>query len=145
MNGPIDPNNDSEADLQIPVQAQELPDVYPEEAKKNGVKPRTKQRRRSLRACHHPPGSHFPSASWSTTSSAIGCAFDVAARLGFDIVHTSAIPEAWLNGPERQLYIDAARKSSVTIASMFVGFDGQSYADMASIRRTVGLVIPDPR
>jgi predicted component of type VI protein secretion system len=35
-NGPIDPLGDSEADFQIPVQAQELPDVYPEEAKKNG-------------------------------------------------------------------------------------------------------------
>jgi sugar phosphate isomerase/epimerase len=72
-------------------------------------------------------------------------AFDVAATLGFNIVHTSAIPEAWLTGPERQLYIDAARKSGVKIASMFVGFDGQSYADMASIRRTVGLVIPELR
>jgi len=35
-NGPIEPNMDSEVDFHIPVQAQELPDVYPEEAKKNG-------------------------------------------------------------------------------------------------------------
>jgi L-ribulose-5-phosphate 3-epimerase len=72
-------------------------------------------------------------------------AFDVAARLGFKVVHTSALPEAWLTGPERAQYIAAARASGLTIHSMFVGFDDQSYADMESIRRTVGLVIPGLR
>lgn len=68
-------------------------------------------------------------------------AFDVARQLGFDVVHTSALPEAWLVGPKRQEYIDAARASGVHIAAMFVGFDGQSYADIPTIRRTVGLAI----
>lgn len=69
-------------------------------------------------------------------------AFGVAASLGFKVVHTSALPESWLTGPEREQYIAAARESGVTIASMFVGFDGQSYTDIPAIRRTVGLVIP---
>lgn len=72
-------------------------------------------------------------------------AFDVAARLGFRVVHTNALPEKWLTGPEREQYKTAARQSGLTIASMFVGFDGQSYADIPSIRRTVGLVIPELR
>jgi sugar phosphate isomerase/epimerase len=72
-------------------------------------------------------------------------AFDVAAQLGFKVVHTSALPEAWLTGPERAQYIAAARASGLTIHSMFVGFDGQSYKDIDSIRRTVGLVIPELR
>lgn len=72
-------------------------------------------------------------------------AFEVARRHGFQVVHTSALPEAWLRGPERAHYIDAARASGLHIHSMFVGFDGQSYADMASIRCTVGLVIPELR
>jgi sugar phosphate isomerase/epimerase len=69
-------------------------------------------------------------------------AFEVAARHGFRYVHTSALPEKWLTGPERANYMAAARSSAVTIGTMFVGFDGQSYVDLPTIRRTVGLVNP---
>jgi sugar phosphate isomerase/epimerase len=72
-------------------------------------------------------------------------AFRVAADLGFWVVHTSALPERWLTGPERSAYVAAARASGLTIHTMFVGFDGQSYADLPSIRRTVGLVLPELR
>jgi sugar phosphate isomerase/epimerase len=72
-------------------------------------------------------------------------AFRVAAGQGFRVVHTSALPEAWLTGPERGRYVAAARESGLTIHTMFAGFDGQSYADLASIRRTVGLVLPEFR
>ena len=59
-------------------------------------------------------------------------AFRVAAELGFRVVHTSALPERWLTGPERAEYVTAARASGLTIHTMFVGFDGQSYADLPS-------------
>ncbi len=72
-------------------------------------------------------------------------AFRVAADLGFRVVHTSALPERWLTGPERAAYVAAARDSGLTIDTMFVGFDGQSYRDILSIRRTVGLVLPELR
>jgi sugar phosphate isomerase/epimerase len=72
-------------------------------------------------------------------------AFRVAAEQGFRVVHTSALPERWLTGPERGAYIAAARASGLSIHTMFVGFDGQSYADLPSIRRTVGLVLPEFR
>lgn len=72
-------------------------------------------------------------------------AFRVAADLGFRQVHTSALPESWLSGPQCEAYLAAARASGLTIATMFVGFDGQSYADLPAIRRTVGLVIPELR
>src|SRR5262249_58475952 len=68
-----------------------------------------------------------------------------AAGLGFRCVHTSALPEAWLRGPERGRYVAAARASGLTVAAMFVGFDGQSYRDLPTIARTVGLVIPELR
>src|SRR5262249_25767512 len=72
-------------------------------------------------------------------------AFAVAAGHGFRYVHTSALPESWLTGPQRSAYVAAARTSSVVIDTMFVGFDGQSYADLPTIARTVGLVIPELR
>jgi sugar phosphate isomerase/epimerase len=69
-------------------------------------------------------------------------AFGVASRCRFRVVHTSALPERFLTGPERGQYVEAARSSGVDIHTMFIGFDGQSYADLASTRRTVGLVQP---
>ncbi|HZT79285.1 MAG TPA: sugar phosphate isomerase/epimerase family protein [Gemmataceae bacterium] len=72
-------------------------------------------------------------------------AFRVAAEQGFRVVHTSALPEAWLEGEARQRYAEAARSSDLLIDAMFVGFDGQSYTDLSAIRRTVGLVLPHYR
>jgi sugar phosphate isomerase/epimerase len=72
-------------------------------------------------------------------------AFEVAARLGFQMVHTNAVPESFLRGEQRAAYIAAAKRSGLTIDTMFVGFDGQSYVDVPSIRRTVGLTIPEFR
>lgn len=72
-------------------------------------------------------------------------AFAAAARLGFRVVHTGGLPESWLTGPERAEYIRTARASGLAVATMFVGFDGQSYADLPSIRRTVGLSLPGLR
>jgi len=72
-------------------------------------------------------------------------AFEVARELGFQWVHTGALPESWLRGPERERYVAAARQSGLRIDSMFIGFDGQSYANIPAIKRTVGLVIPEQR
>jgi sugar phosphate isomerase/epimerase len=74
-------------------------------------------------------------------------AWSVAGEIGFRIVHTSALPEAWLlphREQQSQLlleYVAAARASGLSIHSMFIGFDGQSYADPASAARTVGLAV----
>jgi sugar phosphate isomerase/epimerase len=68
-------------------------------------------------------------------------AFAVAVQLGFRTVHANAVPEAWLHGPQREAYLRAARESSLTIATHFVGYDGQSYQTMEDIQRTVGLAI----
>jgi sugar phosphate isomerase/epimerase len=73
-------------------------------------------------------------------------AFAVARAEGFAVVHTNALPESMLTGPQRQQYMDAARASGVQIATMFIGFDGQSYADRAAVAGTVGLLaIPELR
>jgi sugar phosphate isomerase/epimerase len=72
-------------------------------------------------------------------------AFAVATKLGFRHLHTSSLQERWLTGPERAEYIAAARASGLVIDTMFVGFDDQSYADLPTIARTVGLTNPATR
>src|SRR5579871_3026731 len=72
-------------------------------------------------------------------------AFHTAAGLGFHYVHTGALPEAWLTGPERDAYVASWRASRVVIGTMFIGFDGQNYANRATIAQTVGLTNPETR
>ena len=72
-------------------------------------------------------------------------AYATAARLGFPVVHANALPEAWLQGPQRDAYVAAARSSGVAIDTLFVGFDGQDYTDRRTIAATVGLVRPEFR
>ncbi len=69
-------------------------------------------------------------------------AFAVARALGFTVVHANALPEAMLAGAARAAYSRAARESGLTIATLFVGFDGQDYSSLRSIAATVGLVQP---
>jgi L-ribulose-5-phosphate 3-epimerase len=67
-------------------------------------------------------------------------AFGVARSLGFDLVHANALPESWLSGPQRDEYIAAARASGITLATLFVGFDGQDYSNIRAVHETVGIV-----
>jgi len=68
----------------------------------------------------------------------------VAAQLGFHYVHTSGLPEKWLTGSERAELCRVGLASGVEIGTMFIAFDGQSYADWATIARTVGWSIRQP-
>jgi sugar phosphate isomerase/epimerase len=97
-------------------------------------------------------------------------AFEVVVQHNFRVVHTSAVPEAWFAKPTapladlpaartaalerfheevadeaRSAYVLAARMSGLRVASMFVGYEGQSYRDIASIARTVGLAVKELR
>ncbi len=67
-------------------------------------------------------------------------AFDVARSLGFAVIHANAIPEAWLDGPARTAYVAAAHRSGLSIATQFIGFDGQDYSSVRSAVATVGFV-----
>jgi hypothetical protein len=73
-------------------------------------------------------------------------AWRVAAEEGFRVVHTNALAESWLAGPQRERYVAAAKESGLRVAAVFIGFDGQSYADQGSVARTVGILpIPELR
>lgn len=67
-------------------------------------------------------------------------ALALAQQLGFPVIHTAALPEPWLTGPECDRVSAALKASGLEVATMFVGFAGQSYADIPTIARTVGLV-----
>jgi len=65
--------------------------------------------------------------------------------LGFTSVQVTAPPEEFFKEPKRRELIDAVKRSKVRITTMFAHFRGESYADLPTIRRTVGLVPPQYR
>src|SRR5207249_10540834 len=71
-------------------------------------------------------------------------AWAVAQRLGFRVVHTNSLPEAWLldKGLPLDTSLTLARASGQTVHTMLVGIDVQSFADPGSAARTVGLGVP---
>src|SRR5262249_28460367 len=72
-------------------------------------------------------------------------AIRIAAEHGFHLVHLGALPESWLDGPGRAALEGTMRSTGVRITTLFVSFDGQSYANRETMARTVGLVQPSSR
>ncbi len=66
-------------------------------------------------------------------------------NLGFTNAQVTAPPEDFFKEPKRKELIDIVRKSKVKITTMFAHFRGESYADLPTIRGTVGLVPPQYR
>ena len=53
--------------------------------------------------------------------------------------------DAWLKPEKAQELKKKIKASGITITTVFCGFDGESYADIPTVRRTVGFVPPGPR
>ncbi len=85
----------------------------------------------------------------------IGVFTSIDAGLGvrFDVVKELKIPTVHLHTPSRQnrtpeaaeRFLKECRDAGITITVMFGGFEGESYADIPTVRRTVGLVPKETR
>ena len=53
--------------------------------------------------------------------------------------------DAWLAGEKAAELKASIEESDITITAVFCGFDGESYADVPTVRRTVGFVPKEPR
>lgn len=85
----------------------------------------------------------------------IGVFASVDAGLGvnFEVVKELGIPSIQLHAPHKNsrtqeaatAFLEKCANAAVTITCVFGGFDGESYADIATTARTVGLVPEDTR
>jgi len=71
--------------------------------------------------------------------------FKKVVELGLPTVQMGCPPEKYLAGRGWGELKEIIRQSGVTITTVFCGFAGESYADIPTVRRTVGLVPPDTR
>jgi L-ribulose-5-phosphate 3-epimerase len=85
----------------------------------------------------------------------IGVFMSLDAGLGvkMEVAQELRVPTAQLHTPSEpsrtpqvaRAFLDRCKAAGITITCMFGGFEGESYADIPTVQRTVGLVPPETR
>src|SRR3990172_5198193 len=87
----------------------------------------------------------WPIGVFMSLDAGLGVKMEVAQELG--------VPTAQLHSPSKaartpetaRAFLDRCRAAGITVTAMFGGFEGESYADIPTVKRTVGLVPHETR
>jgi len=89
--------------------------------------------------------SKWPIGVFTSVDAGLGVHLEVAQELQVPTVQIHA-PHKQTRTPEAaKAFLDRCGKAGITITAVFGGFEGESYADIATTARTVGLVPHDTR
>lgn len=82
----------------------------------------------------------WPLGVFTSLDTGLGIHFDVLDKLAIPTIHLHA-PSAEKRTPaEAARMADELRRLNVEVTCVFAGFDGESYADIPTVERTVGIV-----
>lgn len=89
--------------------------------------------------------SLWPLGVFASIDAGLGVHLEVAHELGVPTVQLHA-PHAASRTPDRaKQFLDRLGELGIRITVVFGGFEGESYADIPTVKRTVGLVPPETR
>lgn len=87
----------------------------------------------------------WPIGVFASIDAGLGVKLEVARDLGVRTIHLHT-PHAGSRTPERAAEFNKKlRDYGITITCVFAGFEGESYADIPTVQRTVGLMPTDTR
>lgn len=87
----------------------------------------------------------WPIGVFASIDAGLGVKLEVAHELGVPTVHLHA-PHANTRTPQQaERFLARLRELGITISVVFGGFEGESYADIPTVVKTVGLVPPETR
>src|SRR5687767_470619 len=87
----------------------------------------------------------WPIGVFASIDAGLGVRLDVARELGVRSIHLHT-PHPDSRTPQRAAEFDKRlAELGITISVVFAGFEGESYADIPTVKRTVGLVPKDLR
>lgn len=87
----------------------------------------------------------WPIGVFASIDAGLGVKLEVVRELGIPTIHLHA-PHRSTRTPERaRAFLEELRTMGVKITVVFGGFEGESYADIPTVARTVGLVPPETR
>ena len=82
----------------------------------------------------------WPIGVFASVDAGLGVHLDVAQELGIPTVQVHAPHQQSRNPAAARNFLDRCRGAGITVTCVFGGFDGESYADIPTTIRTVGLV-----
>jgi sugar phosphate isomerase/epimerase len=89
--------------------------------------------------------ARWPIGVFASIDAGLGVRLDVAHELGVPTVHLHT-PHRASRTPQRAAeFLQRLDELAIRVSCVFAGFDGESYADIPTVVRTVGLVPPETR
>jgi sugar phosphate isomerase/epimerase len=93
----------------------------------------------------HRPLSLWPLGVFTSIGTGLGVDFGVLSRLGISTIHLHS-PSAYKRTAKATAALVAElQRLEIEVSCVFAGFEGESYADILTVTRTVGLVPVDTR
>ncbi len=87
----------------------------------------------------------WPLGVFAGIDAGLGVKLEVAHELGVPTIHLHAPQAATRNAENARKFLDKLAALGIRISAVFGGFEGESYADIPTCTRTVGLVPPETR
>lgn len=87
----------------------------------------------------------WPIGVFTSVDAGLGVRLDVAQELGVSTVQIHAPHKQTRNTKTAEAFLKDCRLAGITVTAVFGGFDGESYADIPTTVRTVGLVPRETR
>jgi len=87
----------------------------------------------------------WPLGVFASIDAGLGVKLEIAHELGVPTVQLHAPAKASRTPENAEKFLARLKELGITITCVFGGFEGESYADIATCQRTVGLVPPETR
>src|SRR3972149_102694 len=87
----------------------------------------------------------WPLGVFASIDAGLGVKLEVAHELGVPTIHLHAPHKTTRTKQHAEQFLARLEKLGIRITVVFGGFEGESYADIPTVSRTVGLVPPETR
>jgi sugar phosphate isomerase/epimerase len=87
----------------------------------------------------------WPIGVFASIDAGLGVKLEVAQELGIPTVHLHAPHRSTRTQEQAEQFLAKLSELGIRISVVFGGFEGESYADIPTVKRTIGLVPPETR
>jgi sugar phosphate isomerase/epimerase len=87
----------------------------------------------------------WPIGVFTSVDAGLGVKLEVAHELGVPTIQVHAPHRSTRTQDQAAAFLEKLKRLNITLTCVFGGFEGESYADIPTVARTVGLVPPDTR
>ena len=87
----------------------------------------------------------WPIGVFASIDAGLGVKLEVAHELGIPTIHLHAPHKGSRTQEQADQFLAKLKDFGIEISAVFGGFEGESYADIPTVKRTIGLVPPETR